>query len=196
LRKLAAHPKEARYLPRVLADHGVRFVVVEPLAGVRIDGATLWDDIGPIIAVAIRHDRVDGFWFTVMHEFSHVRHGDPNSVDRSMVDPEEGVLVRLAADQAEDRADKEAADSLIPTKEIESFIGRVGPLYSRDRIIQFANRIRIHPGIIVGQLQYRGEIGYGSMRDQLVKIREIVVSTALTDGWGQAISPSVTRRPK
>lgn len=53
-----------------------------------------------------------------------------------MVDPVNGVTVRLAKDDAESRADEEAAASLIPTSEIESFIGRVGPLYSKDRIIQ------------------------------------------------------------
>jgi HTH-type transcriptional regulator/antitoxin HigA len=131
-----------------------------------------------------------------MHEIAHILHGDPISVDRGMVDAEEGVLVRLVGNEAEHRADQEAAASLIPAKEIESFIGRIGPLYSRDRVIQFANRIHIHPGIIVGQLQYRKEIGYRSLRDQLVKIRDVVISSALTDGWGQAISPSVTRRAK
>jgi HTH-type transcriptional regulator / antitoxin HigA len=113
-----------------------------------------------------------------------------------MVDPVNGVTVRLAKDDAESRADEEAAASLIPTSEIESFIGRVGPLYSKDRIIQFANRIRIHPAIIVGQLQYRGEIGYAAMRELMTKVKDNVVGTALTDGWNQTISPAVTRRKR
>ena len=196
LRQLAAHPKEARHLPAVLAEHGIRFVVVEPLPGVRIDGAAFLDDIGPVIAVSVRHDRVDGFWFTVMHEFSHIRHGDAVSVDSGMVDAVTGVSVQLAGNEVEDRANSEASSSLVPTAEMESFISRVGPLYPRQRIIQFANRIRIHPGIIVGQLQHRGEIGYASMRDQLAKVREHVISTTLTDGWGQTISPTVARRSK
>jgi len=196
LRRLAAHPKEARHLSTVLGEFGIRFVVVEPLPEVRIDGAAFWDEIGPVIAVSIRHDRVDGFWFTIMHEFSHVRHGDKISVDTGMVDAVTGVSVELAGNEAEDRANREASSSLVPIEEIESFISRVGPLYPRQRIIQFANRIHIHPGIIVGQLQHRGEIGYASMRDLLPKVREYVVSTALTDGWGQAISPLVARRSR
>jgi HTH-type transcriptional regulator/antitoxin HigA len=196
LRRLATHPKEARHLPKVLASYGIRFVVVEPIADVKIDGAALWDEIGPIMALSIRHDRIDGFWFTVMHEFSHIANSDPVSVDTEMVDAATGVIVRLARDEAEERADREAGSSLIPTKEMDSFVSRVGPLYPQDRIIQFANRIHIHPGIIVGQLQYRDEIGYAAMRPLLVKIRENVISTALTDGWGQSISPSVVRRLK
>jgi HTH-type transcriptional regulator / antitoxin HigA len=195
LRRLAAHPKEGKYIPTALAEFGIRFVVVEPFAGCRIDGAAFWDANGPVIAVSIRHDRMDGFWFTLMHEFSHVAHGDPLSVDTEMVDPVLGVTVKLVQDEAELRADAEAASSLIPSREMGSFINRIGPLYSRDRIIQFANRIRIHPGIIVGQLQYRKEIGYSAQRDLLSKIRDNVTATALTDGWGQSISPSVVRRP-
>jgi HTH-type transcriptional regulator/antitoxin HigA len=189
LRKLAVHPKEARLIPQVLADHGIRFVVIEPLPGVKIDGAALWDEIGPIIAVSIRHDRVDGFWFTVMHELEHIANQDPISVDSGMVDAVKGVTISLVNDVAEDRANEGAATALIPTPEMESFVRRVGPFYSKDRIVQFANRIRIHPGIIVGQLQHREELGFTALREYLVKIRDNVISTALTDGWGQSITP-------
>jgi HTH-type transcriptional regulator / antitoxin HigA len=188
LRRLAVHPKEARHLGRLLADHGIRFVVIEPLAGAAIDGAALWDEIGPIIAVSIRTDRIDGFWFTVMHEFEHIKNQDPISVDSGMVDAVHGITVALVNDVAEDRANLGAANSLIPDLEMESFMRRVGPLYSKERIMQFSNRMKIHPGIIVGQLQHRKELGYSALRNQLVKIREFVISTALTDGWGH-ISP-------
>lgn len=190
LRRLAAHPKEARYLPKVLADYGIRFVVVEPLPDVRVDGAAFWDEAGPIIAVSIRHDRIDGFWFTVMHEVEHIKNGDALSVDTGLVDGTKGVNVTLVEDVSERMANEGAAASLVAPNEMESFIRRVGPLYPRERIIQFANRIHIHPGIIVGQLQHRKELGYMALRDLLVKIRESVVSTSLTDGWGQSISPS------
>ena len=185
LRRLATHPKEARHLSRLLADHGIRFVVIEPLAGAAIDGAALWDEIGPIIAVSIRADRIDGSWFTVMHEFEHIKNQDPISVDSGMVDAVHGITVALVDDVAEDRANIGAANSLVPASEMDSFIRRVGPLYSRERIMQFSNRMKIHPGIIVGQLQYKKELGYSALRNQLVKIREFVISTALTDGWGQ-----------
>jgi HTH-type transcriptional regulator / antitoxin HigA len=193
-RRLAAHPKEAARLPHVLSDYGVRFVVIEPLPDVQIDGAAFWDDRGPVIAVSLRHDRIDGFWFTVMHECSHIRHGDPLSVDTRMVDGTKGVVVALADDVAEQRANEEAAGSLVPQEEMESFIRRVGPLYERKRIIQFANRLKIHPGIIVGQLQHRKELSYALLREFLVKVRDQVVATALTDGWGHTVAPSTLGR--
>jgi hypothetical protein len=49
----------------------------------------------------------------------------------------------------------------------------------------------MHPGVIVGQLQRREEIGYSALRDFLVKVRPAVTTTAMTDGWGQEISPGL-----
>src|SRR5579872_1372996 len=154
LRRLAAHPKEACRVPSVLAEFGIRFVVIEPLPGARIDGAAFWLDVGPVIAISLRYDRVDGFWFTLMHEFAHIKNGDGLSVDAGLVDGTTGVAVALVEDEAERKANFQAADSLIPSAELDSFIRRVGPLYPKARVIQFANRLRIHPGIIVGQLQH------------------------------------------
>jgi HTH-type transcriptional regulator/antitoxin HigA len=190
LKKLAVHPKEARRVASVLADFGIRFLIVEPLPNAKIDGAAFWIDSGPVIALSLRYDRVDGFWFTLMHEFAHIKHGDPLSIDSGMVDATKGVAVMLVEDEAERRANEEAANALIPTAELDSFVRRVGPLYPRARVIQFANRLRTHPGIIVGQLQHRKELGYMALREVLVKIREHVISTALTDGWGSSIGPS------
>lgn len=184
LRELAAFPKETRHVAKVLGEYGIRFVVIEPLSGCQIDGATLWIDSSPVIAVSIRHDRIDGFWFTLMHEVAHVLNDDA-SVDVDLVDGINGVAVRLVEDEAESRANQHAANALIPTAELDSFIRRVGPLYPRERVIQFANKVKIHPGIVVGQLQHRKELGYSALRPFLVKVREIVTSTALTDGWNQ-----------
>jgi HTH-type transcriptional regulator/antitoxin HigA len=125
-----------------------------------------------------------------MHEFAHIKFGDPLSVDAGLVDPTKGVAVALVEDEAEKRANSDAANSLVTTTELDSFVRRVGPLYPKTRVIQFANRLRTHPGIIVGQLQHRRELGYMALREFLVKIREYVTSTTLTDGWGNAIAPS------
>ena len=76
---------------------------------------------------------------------------------------------------------------VIPEDKLNSFIMRVSPLYSKKKIIQFAHTIQMHPGIIVGQLQNRGEIGYSANREMLVRIRNNVIKTALTDGWGHNI---------
>jgi HTH-type transcriptional regulator/antitoxin HigA len=46
----------------------------------------------------------------------------------------------------------------------------------------------VHPGVVVGQLQHRGELEYRHNRDMLVNVRDHLIGVALTDGWGQALS--------
>jgi HTH-type transcriptional regulator/antitoxin HigA len=191
LRQAAAFPKEIRKVRRILAEHGIRFMVIEPLPKTEMDGAAFWlDENNPVIAVSVRFDRVDAFWFTLFHEFKHIEHGDSYSFDSNLLSERNGTItVLLAGDDAEQRANAAAANALVPADELTSFVRRVAPLYSTDRLIQFAHRMKIHPGIIVGQLQHRGELGYKAHRELLVKVRAIVTGTALTDGWGHTISP-------
>lgn len=189
LRDLAAYTKESRHLPKILAQHGIRFVVVEPLPGAKIDGATFWlDQDSPVIAVSIRYDRIDNFWFTVMHEFSHVVNGDAFSLDIDLEGDEEVQAVPPELVACEQRANIEAAGFLIGKSDLDSFVGRVAPLFSQERIVQFAHSVKIHPGIVVGQLKHRGELHPGSHRHLVSKIREVITETALTDGWGKSIT--------
>jgi HTH-type transcriptional regulator/antitoxin HigA len=190
LRQLAAYPKEARHVPETMRECGIRFVVVEPLPGGKIDGAAFWlDSDTPVIALSLRHDRIDSFWFTLMHEFAHIRAGDALSVDCDL-SGDDFTPSELKED-VERQADERASASLIPSAEISSFVRRVGPMYSKDRIIQFAHRMKIHPGIIVGQLQHRKEIGFSANREMLAKVRDAVIDTALTDGFGRSVSPEL-----
>jgi len=186
IRKLLAYPQEAAKLPALLASFGIRFVIVEPLGGSKVDGVALWlDENSPVIGVSARYDRIDAFWFTVCHEFRHVKHRDVASFD---CDQDDGQGIELSVKSStEQRADAESAAMLIDPAEMQSFIRRVGPLYSKQQIIQFAHRIKVHPGIIVGQLQHRHEIGFRTNREMLSKIRDAVVTTALTDGWGNTV---------
>lgn len=187
LRKLAAFPQESRKVPTLLAFYGIRFVVVEPLTGGGVDGVALWlDDQSPVIGMSIRYDRIDNFWFVLFHELEHIKHKDAFHVDSDP--PEQSDAIKS---EAESRANAGASSTLIPTDLMKSFVLRTSPLYSKEKINQFANRVKIHPGIIVGQLQNRKEIGYYSGREMLVKIRQTVTSTAITDGWGQTLSPEV-----
>ncbi len=192
LRRLAAYSKEARKVPGVLAKYGIRYVVVEPLPGIKIDGLATWlDEQSPVIGMSLRFDRIDGYWHTLCHELKHIVHRDELSIDDEIADPSDISLE--VKPQIERKADEAAAAMLIDPDELKSFILRVGPLYSKERINQFANRIKIHPGIIVGQLQHRHEIGFHANREMLVKVRQSVTPVALTDGWGHSIDERALR---
>ena len=189
LRELAAYPEEARHVSKTLAEYGIRYLIIEPLPGDKIDGATLWlDEKSPVIVMSLRYDRIDAFWFTLLHEFYHVVHEDA-SIDDDLCG--EGQVPSIVKVKVERKADLEASKRLVPLENLNSFIMRVSPLYSKKRIVQFAHTVEIHPGIIVGQLQHRGEIGYSANREMLAKIRNIVSNTALTDGWGCSIEISI-----
>ncbi len=186
LRRLAAYPAETHKVPETLAKFGIRFVIVQPLKSTGVDGVALWlDESSPVIGMSLLYDRNDSFWFTLFHELMHVKHRDAAPLDTDLTDAMANVMV--VRDAVEQRANAEAGDALVPKSEMESFIVRVGPLYAKERIIRFAHRVKIHPGIIVGQLQRRDEIGYAANREMLAKIRHFIVPAAVTDGWGVTI---------
>lgn len=186
LRELAAFPSETKYVAETLSDFGIRFVIVQPIPGSHIEGVTIWNaDDAPVIGMSLLHDRLDSFWHTLMHEVSHVAHRD-SSIDVLLTG--EAAEPTIAKNPVERRADAEACASLIPPKELESFIGRVAPLYYREKIIGFAHRIKIHPSIIIGQLQHLGELKPNRLKELTPKVRELITPTALTDGYGSTIA--------
>ena len=179
LRAMRESPEELRRIPSVLRDAGIRFVVVENLPKAKIDGACFrLNKTAPVVALSLRYDRIDWFWHTLMHELTHIRYGHDAVVD-SEIDATDGDKP-----QEEQVADQEAASFLVPQDELRDFILRVKPFFSKKKIAGFAARIGVHPGLVVGQLQHRGIISYAHNREMLVKVKDSVASTALTDGWG------------
>lgn len=180
LKALLISPEEIREIPKILADAGVRFVIVEFLPNSKIDGASFWIDGTPVIAMSIRFDRLNNFWFVLRHEIEHVLNEDGQILD---VELTESIQRKDAVSAEEARANNAAAEFLVPKNELDSFITRVRPLYSERRILLFAKRIGVHPGLVVGQLQFRDEVPYTHFHKYLVKVREIITQTALADGW-------------
>jgi HTH-type transcriptional regulator / antitoxin HigA len=179
LRHLAAKTQAAHRVPAFLAGAGIRYVVVEPLSNVKIDGAAFWMGVdSPVIAMSLRFDNIGSFWFALMHELDHIEHKDAFSFDDLQANP---------SDEAEERANLNAANLLVPKRELDEFIRACSPRYSEARINNLATRLQIHPGIIAGQLQHRGEISFAAHRKLITKVRDLVTEFAFTDGWGQPV---------
>jgi HTH-type transcriptional regulator / antitoxin HigA len=179
LRRAAAKTQAAHRVPELLAGAGIRYVVVEPLPTVKIDGAAFWLDAeSPVIAMSLRFDNIGSFWFALMHELDHIENRDAFSFDDLQSKPN---------DEIEERASGNAANLLVPQQELEAFIRACAPRYSEARINNLATRLQIHPGIVIGQLQFRGELSYAAHRKLLTKVRDIVTQFAFTDGWGQPV---------
>lgn len=142
--------------------------------------------------MSLRYDRIDAFWFTLWHELGHVKNGD--GVESAIYDTElVGEGARSSADKppeevaADDFSSAHCANRL----ELQSFIARVHPLYSKIKIMGFAAKLGVHPGIVVDQLQHRQKIPYSYHREMLARMRAIVTETALTDGWGHILPTAV-----
>jgi HTH-type transcriptional regulator/antitoxin HigA len=161
-------------LPEVLSRHGLGLVLLEHLPGTKIDGAAFWLDGRPVVALSVRYDRVDSFWLTLMHELAHVvLHGVSHAdIDVDLVGP--SAVVHDTKPSVEQEADRQASEWLVPPGELTRFITETSPYYSHDRIARFSERLGVHSGVVVGQLQHRGEIGWGHSRKFLVKVRHIL----------------------
>ncbi len=189
LSNLKASVEEARRVPVVLAKAGIRFLIVAHLPHSKIDGVCFWlDEESPVIALSLRFDRIDWFWHTLMHEMAHLKNGegkDNPTLDTQLVGSDAQPFEQKM--DSEKTADLFATSFLVDQSKLDNFIARVHPLYSKAKIAAFANKIHVHPGIVVGQLQHKGKITYAHSREYLVKIKELVISSALTDGWGDAV---------
>lgn len=183
LQALLIAPEEARHAPRLLAEAGVRLVFVESLAGSKMDGACFWlDDDKPVIGMTLRFDRIDNFWFVLRHEIEHVLQEDGKADKQAIVDTDLGDS-KEGLPECELRANAAGANFCVPTAELDDFIARVQPYFSEERVLRFAQRIQVHPGLVVGQLQRRLE-RHDFLRKHQVKVRAHVLPSADVDGWG------------
>jgi HTH-type transcriptional regulator/antitoxin HigA len=176
-----------RAVPTLLASWGIRLVVVQHLPGTRIDGAVIWEGgDAPLIVLSARFDRFDSIWHTLVHELTHVKHRDGTHVDTDMVSDASGSSsADAAALDPERRADSEGAALLIHAEDMEGFLRQVRGRFTERSIIEFADRQKVHPGIVVGQIQYRTGQWFTHRRYLMQgKVRSILTDAALTDGWG------------
>ena len=149
-RRLTLEPPEV-FQPELLqlcAACGVAVVFVPELPKTRVSGATRW--LRPekaLIQLSLRYKTDDHLWFSFFHEAGHIlKHG------KKEIFIEGGEMDMDSV--KEDEANIFAADCLIPRKDYQIFIEN--RLFSKAAIGQFAGRMGISPGIVVGRLQHDG----------------------------------------
>lgn len=185
LRGLLGNPEGARKVPRILAECGVRYVIVESLPGANIDGVCLWlNDRSPVIGMSLRHDRIDNFWFVLRHECEHVLQNHGRSAAMLDTDLEKERAGTGGSLPEEERiANEVAAEFCVPQSSLNKFIERKAPFFAERDIIGFAKTLKIHPGIVAGQLQHKTS-RYELFRHHLAKVRSSIAPNAMIDGWG------------
>jgi HTH-type transcriptional regulator/antitoxin HigA len=184
-RELLGSPEGARKVPRMLAECGVRYAIVESLPGANIDGVCLWlNDRSPVIGMSLRHDRIDNFWFVLRHECEHVlqKHGRSAAMlDTDLEKERAGTGGSLP--EEERIANEAAAEFCVPQSSLNKFIERKAPFFAERDVIGFARTLRIHPGLVAGQLQHKTS-RYELFRHHLAKVRSSIAPNAMIDGWG------------
>ena len=142
-----------------LEQHGIAVVIEPHLKGTQLDGAALKDADGtPIIGLTLRHDRLDNFWFTLVHEVAHVwKHLDG---DDAFLDD----LDVTSEDRRETEANRLAREAFIPRVLWRRSDAYLSP--SKSTIERFARELRIHPSIIAGRL-HRESGNYAAFSDMV-----------------------------
>lgn len=186
LQLLLMSPQELRKVPRILAESGIRFVIVEALPSSKIDGVCFWlNENAPVIGMTLRFDRIDNFCFVLRHELEHVLNQDGLSTMMLDVDIDSDKDYAQSADieKQEILANSVAAEFCTPKKMMDAFISRKSPTFAERDIRALARMVGVHPGLVAGQLQRRTS-QYNRFRNHLVPVRKIVTPSAVTDGWG------------
>lgn len=131
-----------------LLKNGIHFVVERHIPHTYLDGAAIrLPDGSPLIAMTLRYDRLDNFWFTLCHELAHIGlHFDDEESIAFFDDLDETEL-----DSYENDADKWATEALIPSDLWKKAgIGRTSP---KRKILDFAESVRISPAIPAGRIR-------------------------------------------
>jgi HTH-type transcriptional regulator / antitoxin HigA len=182
---LRSTPEEIKGVSSLLSECGIRFVIVEAIPRSKIDGACFWLENGqPVVSMSLRLDRIDNFWFVLRHELEHVRQG--HGKDRGFIledDVQGNTETKQSAEEI--TANLAAADFCVSQSELTQFLSQVGTRVSSEQIVLFAQQLKVHPGLVVGQIQHRLD-RYDLFRKFQVKVRSLVTISACTDGHGKS----------
>jgi HTH-type transcriptional regulator/antitoxin HigA len=136
-----------------LKEHGIVLVIEQHFAKTYLDGATiLMDKDNPVIGLTLRYDRLDNFWFTLMHELAHLAQHYDSGVSL-FYDEIEGIKT-IDLDESEQQADELAEEALLPKAKWEISPARLIP--SSMAADSLANELGVHVAIIAGQIRHKG----------------------------------------
>jgi HTH-type transcriptional regulator/antitoxin HigA len=175
LARLSWSDEAPRLAKEFLAKHGIPLVVVPHLPKTYLDGAALkLGDGTPVVGLTLRYDRVDNFWFCLLHELAHVgRHmdsdGDASFVDDLTLRDMEGGR----RDPKEAQADEWAEEALVPRAIWETSEARRNP--TPMSVVNLSKALQVHPAIVAGKVRYEQRnyrllshfVGTGEVRRQL-----------------------------
>ncbi|HVZ79221.1 MAG TPA: ImmA/IrrE family metallo-endopeptidase [bacterium] len=151
-----------------LLQFGIVLLIVQHLPKTKLDGASFFTSKGnPIVGMTLRFDRIDNFWFTLMHELVHIKMHLKKSEFFFFDDIDSD-----ASDELEKEADFYATEYLISRKDWTRSALVKQP--SEKLIFEYSKIWNVHPAIIAGQVRreknnyinFSKLIGQGEVRRQ------------------------------
>lgn len=149
-----------------LMHSGIRVVIEPHLPQTHLDGAAfLLSDGSPVVGMTLRYDRLDNFWFVIVHEIVHiVRHLHKGNIESIFDD------LDAEADNVEQEADELAGNVLVPHNVWETALARY--LRSKDSIRDLATTLNVSPAIVAGKIRKEADnyiiltdmVGQGEVR--------------------------------
>lgn len=128
-----------------LQEFGIKFLIIPKISKAPIDGFSFWSENNPAIALTLRHNRIDNFAFTLMHEIGHIDLHIRNNRNKKFMD-----LIKIENNRLENEANTYAQDQLIPKDlwdELQEHYGH----FDDSLMNKIAKKHHIHPGIIFGR---------------------------------------------
>lgn len=157
VRPLTKMRDPAEFVPALrdrCAAAGVALVVLRAPTGCPASGAARFVDAErPQIILSGRYLSDDHFWFSFYHEAAHLLLDGPGPVVVDVLEHSDGI----PSDDREAAADAMAGELLLP-KAIRDGLA-AGANSPRD-VLRAAREAGVSPGIVVGQLQHAGRIGF------------------------------------
>lgn len=149
LAHLSALRDGPRHAQEYLKTVGVSLVVEPHLPETYLDGASILvkPDL-PVIGLTIRHDRIDNFWFVLMHEIVHIR----RHLNEDLSAYYDDLDIEDSENPQELEADQLAGEALIPEAEWKG--SPASSLRTPDAVHHLATRLRIHPAIVAGRIRH------------------------------------------
>lgn len=138
-------PRHARdYLNKA----GIVLITLRHLPRTYLDGAVFQKKDGsPVIALTLRYDRLDNFWFVLLHEIGHIKLGHISAEHSWIADD----LDLTGADSTQEHdADEFAAKALLQ----DDFDLDQRETLTAAEVIQYARAHGVHPAIVAGRIQH------------------------------------------
>jgi HTH-type transcriptional regulator/antitoxin HigA len=149
---------------------GIHMIILRHLDKTYLDGASFIAPWGnPVVGLTLRFDRLDNFWFTLLHELAHI-HLHVDRSGKAFFDDTEHIQAE-PDDPREQEAHKFAQDILIPP-EIWAEKRPILLPHPSERIVEsVAEELHISPAIIAGRIRWETK-DYGLL-SSLVGSRQV-----------------------